>query len=186
MALMRRDGRGIAAGLLAAVALSGCSSPPEHPQPPPGVTFGKRLTEDKDSSESTGEITGSEAVMVRFVDAMRARDPAAIARIGIGDDALAQARSLVRNYARLLDGRVLITFAVIGKPEERAACLNFPSYPYQLVQFVRKADKGGARWELVLAKVQGAPPSLEPGRPSPAPHHDRDTFCQDGFAVDGG
>ncbi|MEV5705540.1 hypothetical protein [Actinoallomurus sp. NPDC052274] len=186
MTLLRRDGRGIAAGLLAAVVLSGCSSPPEPPKPPPGVTFGKRLTEDRKFSESASEITGSEAVLVRFVDAMRARDPAAIARIGIGEDALAQARSLVRNYARLLDGRVVITFAVIGKPEERAACLNFPSYPYQLVQFVRKADKDGSRWDLVLAKAQGAPPSLRPGRPSPSPHDDRDTFCQDGFAVDGG
>jgi hypothetical protein len=161
---------------------------PTYPTPPSGVTFGKRFVNG--GTEPAEEIAGSQDVVVRFIKAIRAHNAAAITAMAFRHANAAEAanaQSLIHNYASLLNGPITVTFNEAKDGRSRTACLNYPSYPYQLYLFIVQGDNGkdSAHWKTDMGAVQGAPPPVKAGQPTPPPHHDKDDFCQDGLDVVG-
>jgi hypothetical protein len=175
-----------AVAFLAVFAVVAECSGPDYPPPPPGVTFGKRFING--GTEPADEVAGSQDVVARFIKAIRAHNADAMTATVFGQaraaDA-ANARSLIQNYASLLNGPITVTFDEEKDGRSRTACLNYPSYPYQLYLFIVQGNNGtdSAHWKTDLGAVQGAPPRVKAGQPTPPPHHDKDSFCQDGLEL---
>jgi hypothetical protein len=166
---------------LAVLAVVVECSGPDYPTPPPGVTFGKRFVNG--GTEPEEEIAGSQEVIAGFIKAIRTHNADAMTAMASGQADAANAQSLIQNYASLLNGPITVTFDEEKNGGSRTACLNYPNYPYQLYLFIGQGDNGtdSARWKTDLHTVQGAPPPLKAGQPTPPPHHDQDSFCQDGL-----